>query len=219
MTIDELTKKFETLQTGVDVMKKDFELKLENANKDVATFKAIALKKEDELKEFKEKAELAIKEKDKAFAESRKAENLNFLETLKKDAKISPAMAETAAKLMESMTSEVVVATFDAKDGKKIQHTQLSLFKELLASLSKAPVFRSMSQATVATREIPAGTGTEGEKQFVTVKREGGENKYEVDGTELHAAALQFQEDQRKIGRATSYEDALVAAEKILQAA
>src|SRR3990167_7864251 len=163
LTLDELTKKFETLTTSVDTMKKDFELKLESAKKDAEQWKTVATQKDEDLKKFKQEAETANKEKEKAYAEKRKQEDKIFLENLKKQGKLTPASQEIATKLMESMTSETVVATFEAKDGKKITHTQLSLFKELLGSLAKSPIFSQMSRTDVAERETPDG---DQEKQF-----------------------------------------------------
>ena len=214
-TIEELTKQFEALNTSVSTMKKDFQLQLDSAKKDADSWKSVASQKEEELKQFKEKAELALKERDKAFAESRKQENLSFLESLKKSGKISPAMEDTAAKLMESMTSDVTIHTFEAKDGKKVNHTQLSLFKELLGSLTAAPIFRQMSKTAQIQKETPGSNNGE-EKTFTTVKTKAGEVTYEVDGQDLHSAAIQYQEDQRKIGRTVSYAEALIAAEKLM---
>lgn len=217
-TVDELMKKFETMETSVANMKKDFELKIESANKDAASYKAIALQKEEDLKKFKADAEKAIEEKNKAFAEARKAENASFLESLKKSGKISPAMQETAAKLMESMNTESIVHTFEAKDGKKVNHTQLSLFKELLSSLGASPIFRNMTQVTAPERTAPGATIAE-EKVFTTVKTKAGEQTYEVDGQDLHTAAIQYQADQHKIGITVDYAQALLVAEQQLKQA
>lgn len=217
-TIEELTKQFETLNSSVSLMKKDFDLKLESAKKDAESWKTIATQKEEDIKKFKAEADKAIEDKNKAFAESRKQETASFLENLKKAGKISPAMQETATKLMETMNTETVVHTFEAKDGKKVSHTQFSLFKELLSSLSTTPIFRSMTQSGSQTKETPAG-GDASEKSFTVVKTKAGDQTYEVDGQELHAAALQYQEDQRKSGRTVDYASALIEAEKIMKQA
>lgn len=216
-TLEELTKQFEALNTNVSTLKKDFELKLESAKKDAEQWKSVATQKDEDLKKFKLDAEKALEEKNKANAELRKQETAVFLETLKKSGKISPAMQETAAKLMESMNSEATVYTFEAKDGKKVNHTQLSLFKELLSSLATTPIFRQMTRTGEPTRETPPGTASE--VTFTTVKTAGGEKEYQVDGQDLHTAALQYQEDQRKTGRTISYADALIAAEQLMKQA
>lgn len=217
-TVEELLKKFETFEKGVETMKKDFELKIESAQKDAASYKAIALQKEEDLKKFKADAEKAIEEKNKAFAETRKAENASFLEGLKKAGKISAAMEVTCVKLMESMNTETIVHTFEAKDGLKVNHTQLSLFKELLSSFGASPIFRNLTHATAPAR-IAAQGGEDKEKVFTTVITKAGAQNYEVDGMDLHALAVQFQEDQRKVGITVDYADALIAAEKQLKQA
>lgn len=217
-TIDEMVKKFETLETSVGNMKKDFELKLDSAKKDAEQWKTVATQKEEDLKKFKADAEKAIEEKNKAFAETRKAENSLFLEGLKKSGKITPAMQETATKLMESMNTEAIVHTFEAKDGRKVNHTQLSLFKELLASLGASPIFRNMTQVTEPQRNTPGAVIAE-EKVFTTVKTKAGEQTYEVDGQDLHTAAIQHIADQQKVGNTVDYASALIFAEKQMKQA
>lgn len=216
-TIEELTKDFETLTGSVSTMKKDFELKLEGAKRDAAEYKSIAEKAQEDLKTFKVDAEKAQKEKEKAFAELRANENKNFLEGLKKVGKITPALQEIASKLMESLTSEAVVHTFEGKDGKKTSHTQLSLFKELLNGFSTAPILRNMSQTPAGVREIPGEQA--GEKTFVKVLTGGGVQSYELDGADLDSAANQYIQDQKSLGRTVSYADALIAAERLMKQA
>jgi len=215
MTTEELEKQLKSFQTDLDQTKKDFTIKLETATKDAEQWKSAAFKKDEELKAFKEKAEQAEKDKEKAYAEKRIEEDKHFLEALKKEGKITPAMQETATKLMESMTSETVVATFDMKDGKKVQHTQRSLFKELLKSFQKSNAYSILSRADSYSAETPEGG--EESVEFAEIHKDGAVIKAQLDDVDLDKKAKAFQEEMRKIGKDVSYSEALISISKQLK--
>ena len=214
MTVEELEKQLKSFQSDFESTKKDFALKLESATKDAEQWKSIAAQKEADLKKFQADAEKAQAEAKKTFAESRAKENRLFLDGLKKEGKISPATETLAIKLMESMTQDAVIATFEQKDGKKVEHTQMSLFKEMLSGLAKSPIFREMSRQANARQSVP-GEGEEKEA-FADIKSAGSTKRLPLEGMETHLKALEYIEEQRKIGKTVSYEEALIQAEKLI---
>lgn len=216
MTIEEMEKQLKSFQSDLETTKKDFQIKLDASNKTAEEWKTVAFKKEEEMKQYKEQAEKAEKDKEKAFAENLKRENKLFLENLKKEGRITPALQVLAEKLMESMTSKETIATFEEKDGKKIDHTQLSLFKQMLSSMKKAPIYSSMSRTEDQKPEIP---DADGETHFMEVSIGGKKQSLPVDGMELHNEALKYQDEQRAKGKTISYETALIEAEKLMRVA
>lgn len=219
MTIEELTKKFESMQTEVSVMKKDYELKLDSAQKDAESWKKTAEAKQAEAKKFQEEAEKAKKEKEKAYSEARAKDVQVFLETAKSEGKITPAMQEIAVKLAESMTSEDEIATFGEKDGKKISHTQLSLFKEFVSSLPKIDKTKSLTHGQMIRKETPkSGTGQE-EVQTMEAFVNGVKQTVILDDTALHFKAIELQEEYSKKGQRLDYAEALIQAEKLIRQA
>lgn len=212
MTVEELEKQLKSFQSDFDQTKKDFELKLSSANKEAESWKKVAETKEAEAKAFKEKAETADKEKAKAYAEKRNNEDKAFLETLKKEGRITPAMQEVAAKLMESMTSDETVATFDTKDGKKIQHTQRSLFMDFMKSFQKSNAYTILSRMPEYTPETP--DGTQEEVAFAEVHKDGQKVMAHLDDVDLDRQAKAYQEEMRKIGKTIDYSEALIAISK-----
>lgn len=217
----DLEKQFAELKEQFSTLKKDYELRLDSAKKEAESWKSTAQQKQDELKKFEADAEKATEEKNKAFAEIRITECKHFLEKLKKDGRISPALEVLAAKLMESMTSDVTVYTSETKDGKKISHSQLSLFKELLSSMAKTPVFRSMTVGGTTGVETPEDSmkGTKSAETFMKVRTGGEVKTYAVDDVDLDLMAREYIDEQAKLGRKVDYAEALVQAEKLMRQA
>ncbi len=106
------------LTSSFETKTKEFELKLGVAERDAATWKELAEKKAQEVKDFEAKLATAKTDTEKAKAESKKAEIKAFVDAAKRDGRIAPASEEAVTRLMESMTGDATVATFDAKDGK-----------------------------------------------------------------------------------------------------
>lgn len=210
-TIEELSKELEGLSSFVGVMKKDFELKLGAAKTEATEWKTVAEKKEAEAKQFKEAAEKAEQDKIKAYQESRIKEMKSFLEESVKTARITPASKVLAEKLMESMTSDATVHTFEDKDGKKTSHTQFSLFKEFVNSLAKSKVFSTLTPAVKQTAQSPIVEEGDKEIHFQEVKKDGATQNLIVDDYEIGVKALDYQAEMLKIGRKIDYADALIA--------
>ena len=210
MTLQELEKSFGELQSSISVLKKDFDLKLDAANKNAESWKAAAEQKQAELVKYQEDVKKANEDRDKALSEARVSEIKSFVEASVKEGKISPAAKDIVEKLMQSMTGDANIATFEQKDGKKVQHTQLSLFKEFIATMAKSPIFRQMSRSgEVQKSATPAGSE---EQQFTEVISGGQKKILPADGQDLHLKAIELQEESRKIGKTLSYEDALIQA-------
>ena len=214
MTVEEVMKKFDDLTVKVDAMKKDYDLKLDSANKEAQSWKKVAEQKQDEIASFKESTEKEIKDREKQFAEMRAAENLKFAEELVAKDVLTPALKDTAVRLMSAMTSEKESISYQEKDGKKVSHTMLSLFKEFISALPKGNRLKAITNRTAPKVEIPseAKTGTE-DLRYMEVHRGGKKEMLPVEGDDLHSRALEFQQEQKKIGRVVSYGDALIAAE------
>lgn len=208
MTDQEITAKFKTYEDQIGGIKKDFEVKLEAEKAESKQWKETAEKNAVALKEFEAKAKKSEEDRTKALAEARKTEIKTFVDTMKKGGQIIPAQEEALTKLMESMTSETTVHTFEAKDGSKTAHTQYSLMKQFITSLPKHNAFVSMTPANGAVRVVP-GAG-EGEQHFTDIKRGGVIVTAQVDDYDMDQEAKKFIDSQAQIGRKVSYEDALV---------
>lgn len=214
MTVEELEKQMKSFKDDFEKTKKDFELKMESARKDAEQWKTIAADKDKELKEFKEKQTAREQEFQASQSAARLAENKSFLDALKKAGKITPAAEVLATKLMESMTQETVVHSYD-EGGKKVTHTQLSLFKEMLKTFSKSSVFTSMTHGSQPTRETPEHE--EKEENFTQVIKDGVLKTFKVDGAALDERAKSYQEEKRKNGINIDYATALIEAEKLMK--
>lgn len=211
MTVQELEQQLKKFQDDFDTTRKEFQLKLDNAEKDASKWKKISEDKESETRKFQEEAEKAKKERELALAEARKREVKDFFDRMKKEERITPAQEEMAARLAESMTSETEIATFGEKDGKKVSHTQLSLFKELVASMPKRPRTATLTPGGSFSPPTPEGTG-EGGTDYQEVWYGGQKVLAQVDDMDLHVKALEYQEAQRAKNVTVSYEDALIEA-------
>lgn len=215
MTIEELQKQFETLTGSVDVMKKEFTVKIDAANKNAEEWKKVAESSAAEVKKLQEEAKKAEEGRVKALSEARKAEVKAFIEAAKKDGRITPAQEELIVKLAESLTSENVVATFEDKDGKKIQHTQISLFKEILGALPKAG---RMRQLTPSGTGAPAAPGEgEGAAETATMFVDGKRQTVILDDTALDAETKKVIAEYRERKENISYGEAMIIAEKRLR--
>ena len=208
MTDVEINAKFKTYEDQIGVIKNDFETKLKAANTAAESWKTTAEQNAKSLLEFEAKAKKSEEDRVKALAEARKVEIKAFIDTMKKGGQIIPAQDEALTKLMESMTSEATVHTFEAKDGSKTAHTQYSLMKQFITSLPKHSAFASMTPANGAVRVVP-GQG-DGEVHFTEIKRGGVMVTAQVDDYDMDQEAKKFIDSQAQIGRKISYEDALV---------
>lgn len=214
--LQQLTAKFTTLETNFEVEKKQNTLKLEAIEKDRNTWKATAEKNAEELVKFQADAEKARKDAAEASLKAKRAEITSFVSDLKKAGRVTPAIENMVTRLMESLTSDATVIKFEEAGGKKVEHTLYTLFKEIMQNLPKGSHALSFTRREQATKEAPKA-GAEGEGRQVKIHREGQEITVETQGDDLHEAALQYIEEQKALGRAVSYTDALVAAEKFIQ--
>jgi hypothetical protein len=208
MTDAQIESKFKAYEDQLGGMKKDFEVKLEAEKADARQWKETAEKSAVALKEFEAKAKKSDEDRTKVLAEVRKTEIKSFVDTMKKSGQIIPAQEEALTKLMESMTSEVAVHTFEAKDGSKTAHTQYSLMKQFIESLPKHKAFVSMTPANGAVRVQVGQTDTE--VHYTDIKRGGNIVTAQVDDFDMDVEAKIYIDSQAKVGRAVSYEDALV---------
>ena len=217
MTDAEITAKFKTYEEQLEGIRKDFEVKLEAEKAESKQWKETAEKNAMALKEFEAKAKKSEEDRVKVLAEARKTEIKIFVDTMKKSGQIIPAQEEALTKLMESMTSEVTVHTFTAKDGSSTAHTQYSLMKQFIESLPKHSAFVSMTSANGAVRTIPGAT--DNEVHYTDIKRGGVIVTAQVDDYEMDQEAKKFIDSQAQIGRKVSYEDALVEISRRQKAA
>lgn len=215
MTVEELEKQLKTFQSDFEATKKSFELKLDAAKKDADSWKSVAEAKDAEAKKFQAAAEAAEKEKQKALSESRAKDFRSFLENAKKEGRITPAVQEIAQRLGESMTSESVVATFEKKDGSKVQHTQLSLFMELIGALQKTSVFRSL---TKDNSHVEGPASEKGEVVYSEAIINGERQRVILDDTDLDERTKLVMAEAAKVGRVLTYGDAMIEAEKLIRA-
>lgn len=212
-TIEELEKLFTETQTQVSVMKKDFELKLDSANKTAKEYQELATAREEDLRKYKQEKEATELKHKQDLAKSRETEISEFVEAQCKAGKIIPAFKERLTAFMKSLTSESEVMKFTEADGSTRTHTQISLFKELLSKILK-PVMPLEEE--LSTHEQFSETTEEGEdaskKTHFTEINVGGEKKrVQVDEVDIAAKAYKFQDEQKKLGRDVTYEDALIA--------
>lgn len=201
-------------RSEIDSTKKDFELKIQSADKNAKEYKELAEKREEELRQFKEQFEKDKVEKDKLFKEARENDVKEFVHSLKKNERILPAHEPMVIKLMESMTSESMIMSFKEKDGSERKHSQLSLFKLLLSSLVKGSNFKQFTPTSPQHAETPDNNAsTEGleAETFMDVLTEGTVKRMKVDEADLAAKAYEYQAEQTKRGITVSYEDALIA--------
>ena len=218
MTAQEVEGKLKEFQSNFDSKIKEFEVRNEAANKRADEYKKIAEDKEAEVAKFKEVAQKAENEKKVALEESRKKDISSFVESEKKNARLTPAQAEIATKLMESMTSELEVATFKQKDGKSIVHTQISLMKEFISLLPVSNRFSEISRTFEKTPSIPNGTN-EAQVYVEVVQKGSGRIKLPVKDADIAAKIFEYQEEKRKHGVSVSYEDAYIEVDKLSRAA
>ena len=209
--IKEMEKKFSDLSVQVDTMRKDFELKLDTAQKEAQTWKANAEKRENELKEFREQAEKAKQEADVARVKVRSQEIRMFAGRIKSEGKIAPAHEDMVVKIMESMTSDAVIMTSKSQDGSMIAHTQFSLFMQLLEKLPKMPVYGELTYGGLPHSDIPNGDEPAAEQFMEVLTKNGGRQKLPVRGADVHQAAEKHMEEMRVKGIVVSYADALLA--------
>lgn len=217
-TPEQLETMFSDLSTQFSTAKKDFELKLESANKTATEFKELAQKREEELRKFKQ--EEATREEDRKVkaAAAYKAEIQEFIEAQVKAGRILPAFKEKFTAFMTSLTSESNVMEFKESDGSKRSHTQISLFKELITKMkSVVPVNSEMTDAGEMGADTPDGTEKPVE-QYAEVHDKGQLKKLPIAGVELAAKAYEYIEAQGKIGKKVSYEEALIFIEKKMRA-
>ena len=169
---------------------------------------------ESQFAEFSEKQE---KEKsDKAAAEAREKaaekEVSEFVESQVKAGRVLPAIKDKFISFMKSLTSNGAVLEFTEKNGAKVSHSQLSLFKEIIAKLKPVvPVSQEYTQSSGREEELPEGTEDAGVEQFMEVRSKGRIENLPVEGADLAAKAFQFQEEQAKLGRKIDYAEALIA--------
>ena len=213
-TVEELEKMFTETQSKVDLMKKDFELKLESANRDVKQFEELAKSREEELRKFKEQVTKAEKDKAEAVARSREADVKEYVESLVKAEMITPAQKDQVSEFMKSLDFEKEIASFSEKDGSKKSHNQTSLFKEIVSKISggkkKVKLQDEIAISSASETEEIDGTSHEG-KNFMKVRSEGVVRNIPVADEVYHIKALEYIEDQRKIGKMVSYGDAMIA--------
>lgn len=205
-TVEELEKMY----TELDQRQKDTDLKLESAERDAKHYKQLAQTREQELQKFKEQVEQSEKDRKEALSKARDAEVSEFVESKTKAGIIIPAAKEKISKFMRSLDAEKTVVEFSEGDGSKKSHSQLSLFKEIISSMK--PVIelgteRSFSDTTGA--DTPDGVEGD-EPQFQEVRTEGVIKKLPLSDVDLHLKALEYQENQRKIGKSVEYSDALL---------
>lgn len=218
MTDAEITAKFKSFEDNIGLMKKDFEMKLEAANTDAKQWKETAEKNATALREFEAKAKKAEEDRVKLLAENRKVEIKSFVDLMKKEGRIIPAQEEVLTKLMESMTSESTVHTFEAKDGSKIAHTQYSLIKKFIESMNPHKAFVSMTPSGGSVTRVLPGEEA-GEVHFTEIKRGGVKINAIVDEYDTDQLAKNFIDSQAKLGRKVSYEDALLEISRQQKAA
>lgn len=207
--IELLQSQFKELTSSVSTMKKDFELKLETAQKDAKEYKDLAYKREDELRKYKEESEKAAREKEAALAVAQATDIAQFVESKVKAGIIAPARKEAVTAFMKSLTSDTNVIEFSEKDGSKRSHSQLSLFKDLISSMK--PVVPMNHEFTVQPGIVEeVEENGESIEKFMEVIEEGVKKKFPIKEEDLHNKAVDYQEQQRKLGFNVEYYDALI---------
>ncbi len=216
MTVQELEAQLKTFQNDFDKTKKEFQLQLDSAKKDADNWKSVAQSKEDEVKKFQAEAEKAQKEKKEAEGKAREQENVAFIEAKIREGKILPAQKDGVIALMKSLTSEGEIIKFSQADGSTKSHSQVSLFKELLNSLSKRMTYGPQTPVgSQPASPMPRGTGEGETTSFREVIYGGKKQALPEEGADLAAKAFEYQNEyEKKWNRKVSYEDALVAVQK-----
>jgi len=136
--------------------------------------------------------------------DKRKAEDLQFLESLKRDGKLRPADEANVIRLFEILDVNELI-TYKESDGNggevEMQSTAHGLFKDFLEQLPKVVDFEERAGGTPP---IAPGSGIE----FTTDEQ----GKMEVVGKELVAQVLKYMEDhpQKQDGSRMDYESALI---------
>lgn len=215
-TPEELEKMFTDLSDKQAKSEKEFQQKIEMAQRDTQQYKALADKNAEELRAFKQEADKREKEQKDALAKRTETEISEFVESQVKAGKFIPAIKEKMITLMKSLTSESEIMKFQEKDGSTRSHTQLSLFKELILKMKPViPVGDELSIQSEISGETPDGENgdalAEPAKHFVEIHVGGEKKRVEVDEVEIAAKAFKFQEERAKAGSPVSYEDALIA--------
>ena len=215
MTMEQMEAKLGELTKGFDAKSKDFELKLAAQKSEADSWKTVAEQKEAESKKFKEEAEKAKTEQLRVSSEARKAEIKSFLEAKKTAGIITPAQQETLEKIMTSLTSETTIHEFSDKDGRKISHTQFSLMKEFVNSITgKKVTYGPITPGAQRTPETP-DSAVDSEVHFTeVVVKDKGRVRAVVDDYGFHMKALEYQAEQKKSGITVEYGDALIAVSK-----
>lgn len=200
-----------SLETKLASSTKEFELKLESQKKDADQWKDLAFKREEENRQYKEKLEADKAAREKSLAEGRKNEILEFAEGLIKKGVVLPAQKEQLIKLMESLTSEGEIFRFAEKDGSTKIHSQLSLFKLFMGSITKKQV--DFSETTIIPGAITSSTpeGEEESVQFTEVISKGTKKLLPLAGVELDKAAKEYMAKMGQSGVVVSYTDAIFA--------
>lgn len=214
-TPEELEKMFTDLQDQQAKSEKEFNQKLEMAQRDTKQYKELAEKNAEALRNFQQDSEKRDKEQKEAIAKARLTEDSEFVESQIKAGRIIPAMKEKVITFMKSLTSETAVMEFKEKDGSTRSHTQISLFKEMLLKMKPVmPVGSEFSVADVAEIEEIDGTQKPVEV-FTEVFDKGERKKLPVEGADLAAKAFEYQAHMQKLGKVIEYADALIAVEKL----
>ena len=205
-TLEEMEKLFNETQEKVDLMRKDFDIKIEAAGREVQQYKTLAQDSQSELK--RKESEFAEREKKRseAAAKARETEIREFAEGKVKAGIILPAIKGKVEALMMSLTADKAVAEFTEADGKKISHTQISLFKEIVSAMK--PVIQLGKEVSFAGSTEPERIeGGQEQNQFVEVIKGGSKQKLPMADMDLHLKAMEYQEKNK----GKSYEEALIA--------
>lgn len=211
-TVDDLKKQYSEMNARVSAMQKDFELKLESANRTADEWKKQAEKREEDLRSYQEKHEKEEKERLAAAAKAKESDILGFAESQIKAGKITPAVKDKIVAFMKSLNAESAVLEFTESDGSKRTHTQISLFREIIGNLKPiVPVGKEFTRSGNQSVESPSDSETDQEtEQFMEVHAPGGKKTLPVAEADLAAKAFEYQEKNK-----VSYEDALVAVSKL----
>lgn len=207
----EVENKIKEFQSQLDTMKKDYELKLGSAQKDAIEWKENAEKREEDLRKFKEQSEKEKRDQAEKAKEFHKQEVKIFMETLVRDAKITPAQKMLLDPLMDSMSLDGEIAKFSEKDGSTKSYSQIALLKVFLSSLKKSVPYGEISSAGHIYASTPDNTdGDGGAQTFMDVRTEGTIQHLPVDDAELASKAFSYIEEQAKAGRKINYAQALI---------
>jgi hypothetical protein len=195
---EELEKMFSEQQNQITSMKKDFELKLESANKNAKEWEEQARTREEDLRKFQEESKKREAEQKEAAAKSSAAEISSFVEAQVKAGRIIPALKEKFVAFMKSLTSEGAVLEFTEANGAKLSHSQISLFKEIISKLKPVvPVAQEYSISGKQTEELPGEAEEPQEQQFMQIRHEGVQKSVPVDDADLASKCYKYMEDNK----------------------